>query len=700
MEDEGLRKQLGQLFIVGFDGLSATPEVKRLLDAPYYIGAVILTKRNIANAEQVISLVNDLQSAAKEAGYARPLFVCIEEDISLTSTTASVTVPQRPGSETANALRTADDAYQYATASAKLLGALGINMSFADACNVGFRLQGQSTPMPPLSGDQIGRLSAAMLAGLRDNGVIPCLKGFPGSADSDRELDGAFSTISKDRDALECDGFIPYRRAIAEEVEALMTTHAVLPCLDASLPISLSNSAVDVLRNKFQHAGLIISDYLDVSPIKSHYATEKSAVLSLRAGSDVVMVSDTSSSPSMFDAVLNACKNGEIPLQQISNSVLRVDSLKDTFLSWESVSKFHAPGHLDSIVSEYQRLSTITINEEVSLKPDDPTRAVDTVEKPQEFVIEPFNSAESMSQVIELWHNLLPQYAVPAGRLADLLTRPNGAHFTAHSERTLIGFVATYVNKDRPAAFISALLVHPAHQSRGVATALIHHARRHLRSFSGARAVTIGSSFPRFWPGVPLDIRKESQAFFIHRGFCAHPGPSARDYFVDLKTYEAPAMILERAAKAGIKFMPWEKDQYSECMTRQKELFGTDDVWIGAFERLAQTGQHSQVMVAIDSLGKQVGWTLMLEPGVGLSKDLAFPPVLGDNTGQIGCVGVHPDARRKGVGLALIATAALDLQKRRVEFAFIDWVNLVNWYEQAGFKVWREYRTMTLNELA
>ncbi|KAK2783461.1 hypothetical protein FQN53_009224 [Emmonsiellopsis sp. PD_33] len=699
MEDGELRKQLGQLFIVGFDGLSATLEVKRLIGAPYYIGAVILTKRNIANAEQAISLVNDLQSAAKEAGHARPLFVCIEEDVSLTSAIASVAVPQRPGLETANALCTAEDAYQYATASAKLWGALGINMGIADACNAGFGLQKRSTAMPPLSGDQLGRLSAAQLAGLRDNGIIPCVKGFPGRADSDRGLDGSLSTILKDRDALECDGFIPYRRAIAEEVESLMTTHAVLPCLDDSLPISLSDTAVNVLRSTFQHGGLIISDYLDVSPIKSHYATERNAILSFHAGSDVVMVSDTSSSPSMFDAVLNACKNGEIPLQQISNSVLRVDKLKDRFLNRESASKSHGPGDLDSIVSEYQRLSTITTNE-VPLKRDSPSCGVATVDKPQQFAIEPFNSAEAMSQVIELWHNLLPQYAVPASRLADLLMRPNGAHFTVHSERTLIGFVATYVNKDRPAAFISALLVHPAHQSRGIGTALIHHARTHLRSVSGARAVTIGSSFPRFWPGVPLDIKKESQAFFTHRGFCVHPGPSARDYFVDLKTYEAPAMILERAAKAGIKFMPWEKDQYGECMARQKELFGTDDVWIGAFERLAQAEQHSQVMVAIDSSGKQVGWTLMLGPGVGLSNDLAFPPLLGDNTGQIGCVGVHHDVRRKGVGLALIATAALDLQKRGVEFIFIDWVNLVNWYEQAGFKVWREYRTMTLNELA
>ena len=82
-----------------------------------------------------------------------------------------------------------------------------------------------------------------------------------------------------------------------------------------------------------------------------------------------------------------------------------------------------------------------------------------------------------------------------------------------------------------------------------------------------------------------------------------------------------------------------------------------------------------------------------------MSKSLAFPPVLGPKTGQIGCVGVHPEARNKGVGVGMVAAAAVDLKRRGMTHAFIDWTSLVGWYERAGFHVWREYRPMVLNEM-
>jgi beta-N-acetylhexosaminidase len=153
-------------------------------------------------------------------------------------------------------------------------------------------------------------------------------------------------------------------------------------------------------------------------------------------------------------------------------------------------------------------------------------------------------------------------------------------------------------------------------------------------------------------------------------------------------------------ADAGITYIPWRKDLYDETMRNQNELFGKNVVWVQAFERLAQEDQYSQVLVAVDSTGRQVGWTLMLEPDIGLQKDLAFPALLGEKTGQIACVGVHPDARNKGVGLALVATAALNLKSRGMERVFIDWVVLVGWYEKAGFEVWRQYRPMKLAGIA
>ncbi|KAK2750161.1 hypothetical protein FQN57_004657 [Myotisia sp. PD_48] len=316
-------------------------------------------------------------------------------------------------------------------------------------------------------------------------------------------------------------------------------------------------------------------------------------------------------------------------------------------------------------------------------------------------LIEGFEKHRDMSDVVNLWHRVLPQYAIPAETLQFVLTRPNGCHFISRRENKLIGFIATYTNDDRPTAFISAILVEPTSQGKGMGTALIGHVRNHLRKTNSTTSVTIGSSFPRFWPGVPLDISQQSQDFFRHRGFCPISGPTARDYTADLRTYEADPSVLSRAAEAGITFAPWRKEQYAECMRKQHELFGQDDVWTGAYEQLAQMDKHSQVMVAVDTrTGKQVGWSLMQELGIGMTRQLALQPLLGKKSGQIGCVAVDPEARNKGIGLALITHAALDLKRRGLEHVFIDWTRHVNWYERAGFKVWREYRTMVLKEVS
>lgn len=98
------------------------------------------------------------------------------------------------------------------------------------------------------------------------------------------------------------------------------------------------------------------------------------------------------------------------------------------------------------------------------------------------------------------------------------------------------------------------------------------------------------------------------------------------------------------------------------------------------------------VMIAFDSHGQQVGWTLMLGPSYALNKSWAFPQTCGPNTGLIGAVGIDESHRKHGIGLALICHAIENMKQRGIEGVFVDWVALDGWYEQVGFKTWRSYR--------
>lgn len=98
-------------------------------------------------------------------------------------------------------------------------------------------------------------------------------------------------------------------------------------------------------------------------------------------------------------------------------------------------------------------------------------------------------------------------------------------------------------------------------------------------------------------------------------------------------------------------------------------------------------------MVAFDSKGKQVAWTLMLPPSSPLlDRNWALPPLCGPKTGLIGCVGVDQAYRKAGIGLALLCHAIENMKARGIEGVFVDWVSLDGWYEQVAFQVWRSYR--------
>ena len=100
-------------------------------------------------------------------------------------------------------------------------------------------------------------------------------------------------------------------------------------------------------------------------------------------------------------------------------------------------------------------------------------------------------------------------------------------------------------------------------------------------------------------------------------------------------------------------------------------------------------------MVAFDSTGAQVGWTLMCSPSSLVCQDFAFLPLMPskEKTGLIACVGVDESARKKGVGLALLVKAMENMRERGVEGVCIDWVGIRGFYETLGYEVFWEYET-------
>ncbi|KAI0255533.1 hypothetical protein BJV78DRAFT_1176510 [Lactifluus subvellereus] len=81
---DGIRQEIGQHFVVGFDGIDVNPDIEILI-RDYHVGNVIIMKRNVQSAQQMHALVQKLQGIAKDAGHERPLMIGTDQENGLVS---------------------------------------------------------------------------------------------------------------------------------------------------------------------------------------------------------------------------------------------------------------------------------------------------------------------------------------------------------------------------------------------------------------------------------------------------------------------------------------------------------------------------------------------------------------------------------------------------------------------------------------
>ncbi|GAB1203427.1 hypothetical protein APSETT445_002062 [Aspergillus pseudonomiae] len=325
---------------------------------------------------------------------------------------------------------------------------------------------------------------------------------------------------------------------------------------------------------------------------------------------------------------------------------------------------------------------------------------------PRWLEVQQYAAPTDFPQVYDIWLAALPNYTVSADNLNEVITPPphllpaESHHLVARTnypESKVVGFCLLFVvtQQDTVCVQLAALAVDPKWQGRGVGTALLAECKAWMvKTFKNSR-LELGSTFPRFWPGLPIDLPTEVREFFVHRGFQLNPPvPRSVDLYQDIKQFKSPEPYVTRAKERGYTFRPLETADYQECIVGQEKNFSYNQAWVQMYHKLDPSKYPSSVMTAFDPNGKQVGWTLMLSHESPMLKaHWAFPSLCGPKTGLIGCVGVDADYRKEGVGLAMLCHAIEDMKQRGVEGVFVDWVSLEGWYEKIGFKVWWSCRT-------
>lgn len=210
---------------------------------------------------------------------------------------------------------------------AEELKAVGVNMNFAPVMDVNnnpenpvinFRSFGEE----PL---QVYQKAMSYARGMQSKHVIACGKHFPGHGDTDKDSHHTLPVIASSAEEMENIHLLPFRKATSEGLGAIMTAHLHVPSLDSvnDRPSSLSPAILnDLLINKYNYNGLIITDALEMAGVRKGYTDGEIAVEALKAGNDILLM--PAHLEKTIKAIKEAIENGVLSKEEIRKKVRKV----------------------------------------------------------------------------------------------------------------------------------------------------------------------------------------------------------------------------------------------------------------------------------------------------------------------------------------------------------------------------------------
>lgn len=246
-----LRQKLYQMFILGTDGNGYQEALKNGL------GGIIFFSHDIKTPEQFKKLTDECKSFA-----LLPPFLSIDQEGGRVERTENIHNGKKYLSAKYAYIKGTDFLKNQTEEIAKELKSYGINLNFAPCIDV------NTNPNNPIIGeraysnnpDDVIEAEKIVSDTYRKNGIIPCVKHFPGHGDANADSHKCLPVIDLPLDEME-KIHIKSFKACAKKIEMVMAAHLHCTCFEKeTIPTSLSENALSYLRNNLGFQGVIISD--------------------------------------------------------------------------------------------------------------------------------------------------------------------------------------------------------------------------------------------------------------------------------------------------------------------------------------------------------------------------------------------------------------------------------------------------------
>jgi len=325
-----IQEKIGQLFVVPACPNFETESLFEVIEN-YHIGAIIIKQ---GHPLEQIPFINALQTRSNlpllctgDAEWG--LGMRMEETLSF------------PKNLTLGAIEDESLLYKLGKTIGHQCRLVGIHLNFAPVVDVnpivnpiiGVRAFGDDP-------ESVSRKGALVIRGMQDGGILACAKHFPGHGAADVDSHNDLPTIPYSYRHLEQVEFVPFKGALLEGVEAVMSGHLMVQAIDAQNPASLSYPIItELLKEKWGFQGLCITDALNMEALCKNYTTEEIAVNALMAGHDLLLYGAHRYNdveyilrqliPAAFSAIEKGVIEGRIPEEVINAHVLKILSIKE-----------------------------------------------------------------------------------------------------------------------------------------------------------------------------------------------------------------------------------------------------------------------------------------------------------------------------------------------------------------------------------
>jgi len=318
-------ERIGQLYIVALytnKDQNHISGVRKLVEQER-IGGIILMQDD---AEQEIALVNEFQKKSRV-----PMLFGMDAEWGLYQRIK--TAHKFPWAMTLGAIQDNNLVYEMASKIAEDAKKMGIYWNFAPVVDV------NTNPKNPIIGNRsfgsdvqnVIAKSLAYAQGLQDNGVLAAIKHFPGHGDTDVDSHLDLPVVKHSLERLNKIELAPFKALMDKKIGGAMIAHLYVPQLEKgkNIPASISYDIVtNLLKNKFQYEGLVITDALNMNAVAKKYPAGELDLRAFKAGNDVLLFSQDV--PTGKKLIKEAIQKGEISEKRLEESVKKI--LKTKYL--------------------------------------------------------------------------------------------------------------------------------------------------------------------------------------------------------------------------------------------------------------------------------------------------------------------------------------------------------------------------------